>query len=744
MWKRARGVSKPSGSGTLASVKLLKASGLLAGALLLSGAGQSQTPPDPRAVIPGVTTEVVKVDVVVRDGSGHAVRNLSRDDFQLYEDGKVQPLVQFQVVSRAEEVVPPSKSPSPGLPAPPQTIEAQRAPLPKRNVLLIVDDLHIAPGNLAFAKEALTKFVKEVAQEGDRIGLITTSSPGVSQNFTEERATLTLAIGQLHAQERTVQSGSMGKITPEQAELIARGDPNAIRLASMTFLADPILSHPTGPRGQNADAVGMEQTVSGQIRGEALRVLGEALSFSDVSLGTIGSIVDQLGGLPGRKICVLASDGFLMGSGTSVERRPALERIVGAAMRTGAVIYSLDTRGVVGSMNAQATTTTNLGPPPGLQESVDSAANISKVDTIAAIADQTGGFLVKGTNDLAGALGKILEDSNYYYVLGYNPPSAKRDGRFHKIQVKLTSKKGLEIRSRKGYFAPDDKKPSQPGTLFAEEAAPAPEAGEASALEALESGTAPADFPVAIHTAYVDLPPSGSQVFVQVRVGLANAHFDEVDGRFQDSLELVGRAYDEGQNPVGKPFAKKVDLNFSAAERTQAVRDGLSYRMILPLAPGKYELRVVAAEGQGGGMGATREFLEIPDLGSKRLTMSDVFLSSSDPAAAGKERIEVADLGGRFKRSSTLYFQVYVYNPLVDTKGAKDVVLQAQIRQGSKVIAASKPTPVAFKEKNAVPVPETDGMSLASLDAGDYTLRIVAFDQRARVNTSREITFSVE
>jgi VWFA-related protein len=728
-------------SGTLGLVKLLKATGLVAGALLLGGAGQSQTP-DSRSVIPGVTTEVVKVDVVVTDGGGHAVRNLNRDDFQLYEDGKLQPLIQFQVVSRADEVVPPTRTPSPGLPQPPPTIEARRPPLPKRNVLMIVDDLHIAPGNLAFAKEALTKFVKEVAVEGDRIGLVTTSSPGVTENFTEERATLELAIGRLHAQEHTVSIPSVSHVTPEQAEAIARGDPNAVRLASLTFLADPIFSHPVGPRGGTADTLGQEQAVAQQVRGEALRVLDEALNISDASLGTVANVVSQLGSLPGRKICILASDGFLMGTGTSVERRSGLERIVGAAMRTGAVIYSLDTRGVVGSMNAQATTTTNVGAPPGLQESVESAANMAKVDTIATIADQTGGFLVKGTNDLAAALGKILDDSNYYYVLGYNPPSAKRDGRFHKIQVKLTSKKGLEVRSRKGYFAPDDKKPTQPGTLFADEGA-APESAEAAALEALEGGTAPADFPVSVHTAYVDLPPGGSQVFVSVKVGLANAHFDEVDGRFQDSIELVGRAYDQGLSPVGKPFGKKVDISFTAAERQQALKDGLNYRMILPLSPGKYELRVVASEGQGGGMGATREWVEIPDLATKRLTMSDVFLSSSEPVG-GKEQIEVADLGGRFKRSSTLYFQVYVYNPLVDPKGAKDVILQAQIRQGSKVIAASKPTPVAFRQKNAVPVPETNGMSLQSLDSGDYTLRIVAFDQRAKVNASREVTFSVE
>ncbi len=83
-----------------------------------------------------------------------------------------------------------------------------------------------------------------------------------------------------------------------------------------------------------------------------------------------------------------------------------------------------------------------------------------------------------------------------------------------------------------------------------------------------------------------------------------------------------------------------------------------------------------------------------------------------------------------------------MYNVSRDEKGASDVVLQAQIRSGTSVIAASKPQPVALQQKDGVPLPETNGMSLEGLAAGAYELRVV--DRKANATTHRSVDLNVE
>src|SRR6185295_6601482 len=63
----------------------------------------------------------------------------------------------------------------------------------------------------------------------------------------------------------------------------------------------------------------------------------------------------------------------------------------------------------------------------------------------------TGGRFIKDTNDIAGALGQILEASRRYYLLAFEPGAQKGGGRFHKLKVKVR-RKGLSVSHRSGYL----------------------------------------------------------------------------------------------------------------------------------------------------------------------------------------------------------------------------------------------------------------------------------------------------
>ena len=63
---------------------------------------------------------------------------------------------------------------------------------------------------------------------------------------------------------------------------------------------------------------------------------------------------------------------------------------------------------------------------------------------------------MRNTNDLASGVQRIANETRAYYLLGYTPTNTARDGKFRKIQVKLADGRGLQVRARKGYFAPSD------------------------------------------------------------------------------------------------------------------------------------------------------------------------------------------------------------------------------------------------------------------------------------------------
>ena len=173
----------------------------------------------------------------------------------------------------------------------------------------------------------------------------------------------------------------------------------------------------------------------------------------------------------------------------------------------------------------------------------------------------------------------------------------------------------------------------------------------------------------------------------------------------------------------------------------------------MPLPPGRFDVRLAVADASLAPLGGASRRVEIPDLGREKLTLSSLFLSTTAASSGAGATAEAAGVGEalrdvqllrRFARGASVYFQLYVYNVLADEAGASDVVLQAQIRSGDKLLAASKPQPLSFQQKGGVPLPQTNGMSLEGLDPGRYDLRVVVVDRRANATAYRSVDFTVE
>lgn len=704
-----------------------------------------------QGVPPAARAEVVRLDVVVTDASGRPVRDLTREDFEVLEDGKAQRPTTFLFKGTAPL---PSSTPR-------STPPSEEARPPERYVVIVADDVHMARPSVEGAKDTLRRFVDELVAPDDYVAFVATSSPGATVQPTRDRAVLKQAINGLSSRQAPAMAAAQAQaLTAPQAELILRGDRAALQLAVDVMLDNPAAV--SGPRAtveaaQGVTPAGVEPgqlAAAQEAQREARAVLADALRFSAITLGRLDDVVRGISPLPGRKVCLLVSDGFLVGKGTSEELTRQLRQVADAATRSGAVVYALDTGGVTpGGADAGA-----AGPAatPGLGERVARLAQQESREALQGLADATGGFLVRGTTEPASGLRRMLEEDGAYYLMAYEPSNTRRDGRFRKIEVRLHGHPDLLVRTRSGYFASDDRKPggrsaSPPGQLSAGAAAPRA-LDEAEARAVLREPIPPDGVPLRLAADYLDLPPAGPRAIVQANVDLAGVRWQEVGGRRRAALELVGDAYDTAGKPVRPPFGRRFDLDLGPKEYEQARKAGLKYQEQLPLEPGRYEIRMVVREPGAPPLGGATREVEIPDLAKGGLTLSSVFLSSSDAtggsAAGGRAGADVAvrDVQAlrRFQPSDTLYFQLYVYNAARDDTGATGVELQAQIHSGSKLVAASRLQPVTFQQKDGVPLPQSNAISLAGLGPGTYELRVVVVDRTTNTTASRSTDFTVE
>ena len=356
---------------------------------LLAAAAAAATPqaeprpgqrPGATATLPAVRTELVQIDVVVTGKDGRCVDGIAQGEFEVLEDGKPQTLSHFAVEARpglrAEAAAPPAPEAAP-FPAP-----AQAPPTPRgRFFVLAVDDLHTAPGNMAEARRAMTRFVDEQVSDDDLVALATTSgTAGVFQDFTRDKAALRRAIARVQSRYEPVEPGGAPYLSEYQAELIDRSDVEALRLAVEEIL-------------QTEDYLG-EVGAREKAYAQARRMVFEIMARTGRALTTIQGLVQGLAPLPGRKVVVLASDGFLVGLGAAENRAFDVRRITDAATRSGVVLYSLDTRGL--SADVPGGSASFQGPAvltaPGARQSLQTRGNEAQRQALNALAEDTGGF----------------------------------------------------------------------------------------------------------------------------------------------------------------------------------------------------------------------------------------------------------------------------------------------------------------------------------------------------------------
>jgi len=365
-----------------------------------------------------VDVDVVNVEVVATDRAGRPVSGLSRDSFELYEDGKPVAVTNFFSSTEETAIAAPVSAPAAGAAATVPVELPARSPEQVLNFAVFVDNENLTATSRRPVLAALDQFFRSHVGVGDHV--ILASYDGgikVSQPAAADPAALTAAVGKL----MTGASHGAAAIADQR---------RAQREATELEEAQSVGSQ--GPGFNN----GLNVEIGRQLN-EDLE-LGNNLQIQRGRLGlsALADFITSLAGLPGRKALLLVTGAFAVETG-----EPLLNRIAEHANTNRVTIYVLGAVEAAGAGSVDA----------GTKVSQDAySATDALTGALHSIADRTGGTTAANLLNPETFLESVRQDVKTYYSLGFSPEH-KHDGKVHKLAVKLKGRRDLSLRYRDTY-----------------------------------------------------------------------------------------------------------------------------------------------------------------------------------------------------------------------------------------------------------------------------------------------------
>jgi VWFA-related protein len=697
--------------------------------LILAAAGlHAQQPPASPAPSPSpgaspspsfpAQIEQVTVDVVVTDKKGVPIGGLGRDAFTINEDDQPQSIVSFEEVT-----VPPAASATPP-PRPRVSMNTTHEVRTGRSFVVVFDDIHLTPFQAQRAKGAVAEFLKKGAREGDRVTLVATGGGAWwTARMEAGRDQLLDLLKRLDG--RFIPDTSPERVTDYEAMRIhIYHDTQVSERVKRRF--DTYGVNPGGRSDSQMDAStsGMDDPL---VSARATDVYFQSVSRNRITLQVLERALGALAPNKGRKSMVLVSEGFIYDPNLD-----EFKKVLEASRRANVAVYFLDTRGLSGMPTYM---TAQFGPAIDNQDiGAAFAETLEEAEGAESIAADTGGFTVKNTNALGEGIQRIADESRSYYLIGYNPTNGRRDGRFRKIDVKV-DRKGIKVRARKGYYAPLE------GARLAEKK-PGVDPEFQAALDSPYDVDA---IPMRMTTYVFDETLLGkATVRVATDVDVRNFAFQQVDGRFADTLEFLMIV---AHRETGEFFRydQKVDMKLLPATHERITKDWMPLVRDFELSPGGYQAKIVVRDKNGGRIGSVIHEFDVPPLGPLRVStpvMSDVLQKTPD-ASEGPPR--PAMLARRnFASGAMLYVQFEVYGAAKDkTTGMPKVSAGYQIRRSDgeveRVVAPSTITPTSIGR-----VSRLVGTRLEGASPGEYELVLTVRDEVAGKSVEIREPFTVE
>lgn len=547
---------------------------LILAAVLLASAAYAQR------VAETVEVTVIEVPVTVVDRNGNPVRNLSRENFEITDDGRRVPIEYFEVLD-----------------LPSISAERQRheeTPLPPaatRHFLLIFDLANSSPGTIRRAGDAAKEFVSDHLGERDLAAVATfTTEKGARMitNFTRNRVLLMNAI-------ETLGHPNYFKV----------GDPLMMSAVTSARTAETRADSPRAGIDEAFEAMAREnQVLETRTRDNEMR------DRLRIQLSNLGSVARALDRLTGQKQIILLSEGFDaslvtgredLGSATAqAETADVLsgeiwnvdsEKRFGSAAansdvdqmaqlfrRSDVVLHAIDIKGLRGTTDAST-----MGGGSG-KKSFESLFLLTK---------PTGGTVFKNANDLSEDFTKLMKQQEVVYVLGFNARPTGKPGKFHALKVKAVNAGSARVTHRAGYY----------------ESAGMSDLERVLTLGDIMMTDAPID-DIAIDLTAVPLPGPSGRARVPVVVEIPGERL--LQGLTGKSATAQLFLYAFGRDSQVVDYVQdRITLDLTKA--AEAVRgSGVRYYATLHLPPGDYAIKSLVRVDESGLIGFKRGELSVP------------------------------------------------------------------------------------------------------------------------------------
>jgi VWFA-related protein len=525
---------------------------------------------------------LVQVHVIVRDGKGNPVGDLKKEDFLLYDQGKLQSISTFALETNETRRAKSEAAAKTQMEA--GAAEKGQVILPDRFVALAFDDSHLTMEDTVYVKVEVDKFIDSLPAT-DRVAIYTTSGH-ITHDFTSDKEALKKTVLSLVPSPRfdhsTTECPDVSHYEADQVE--NKQNSQVFQVIVRETLQCAFQGDPT----QIQAATSLAQSAT-------QRSLTEGDAESEFTYRYMEDVLRKLSGMPGERVMVLVSPGFLLTTNFS-----QMSALVDRANRSNTVINTIDGRGLytpdlMGDISKQTSDTfQTVGPKSVYRVS----AQTEQAYVLSDLAYGTGGTFFHNSNDLAAGLHQVGAAPEASYVLGFSPQNQKMDGQFHSLKVTLADKRKFTVQARRGYFAP--RKVSDPNQQARDEI-----------QEAVFSRDEIMDLPLQLQTQYFKSEGSGVRLSVVSRLELGTVHFRKSDGRNWDDLTLATVIFDDNGNYV-TGNEKIVQLRLLDATYAKLLHSGFQVKSSFDVKPGKYMIRQVVRDSEGSQMAARNGAVDIP------------------------------------------------------------------------------------------------------------------------------------
>jgi VWFA-related protein len=393
-----------------------------------------------------IDVSLVNVDVFVTDGKGRRITGLTKDDFEIVENGRVQPITNFSEYSSDLSNERMTADTAPAV-APGARRAVAAAPEP-RTIVVFVERFMLPKFHTAPVFEALRNTLHRTVRPGDAATVIfwDGDSAFTLQDFTDDLAGLDAALIEIEQQSTGVQ-GSIDSLLREEAFAKAFYDSLPPEKVGMRTDLNP--SH-------------LEDLSNAEL----------ALFRYKRKSRELQAIIRSISGVEGRKVMLLATSDFGLYAGARAfknGRVPAKathlktdvyrEELARTANQNNVTIYpvypiGLESTHTATAMESRANIYAIDRQQDAERASRDNEVLLNQTAALDELADDTGGLLAWGSKDIASMLPRVVEDLNSYYSLAYRTPTTGTT-KSRDIRVR-TKNRDYVVRARREYVEKTD------------------------------------------------------------------------------------------------------------------------------------------------------------------------------------------------------------------------------------------------------------------------------------------------